>query len=419
MWTLSFLLFTDIQRHINSKMSAPVFSRQLHTSATNHTPDSTVTFNLYSWEHIFTGVLVGLIAVMGVVGNSMIIAAVAFSRKLQTSTNAFVTSLSVADLLTSFFLIWFMVGLLGRYDWPLPEAEWLCAVTGFVIFNCTGASLYTLGAISMNRLILITKSYAYQRIFTSWKLVLLVALPWFIPCSVITLLVLTGIGAFGYEKSGFSCSDLDLNKNGDLFTFAQTIIGLPVPLVTIVVSYIWIYVYLKKHFRKQKANLTLSMIKRSEAIQISDENIEYCTEQVMISEGDITDKSCHDTDGSYSDSQTPFKDRREESTKPRSNTSDETSVAPSWRIRKISRQQIEVTKNLFIVVCAFLACFVPYFVLNPILGSNHAIYYIRILPLANSAINFVIYARKHPDFKLVLGCMMRCLTLIFQNHQDF
>ena len=31
-----------------------------------------------------------------------------------------------------------------------------------------------------------------------------------------------------------------------------------------------------------------------------------------------------------------------------------------------------------------------------------------LLPLANSALNFVIYARKHPEFKEVLGCMMGC-----------
>ena len=147
--------------------------------------------------------------------------------------------------------------------------------------------------------------------------------------------------------------------------------------------------YLKKHFRKQKANLTLSMKKGSDAIKISDENIETCTEQTMTSEGDITNKPCHDTEGSYSISETPFKARREGSTKPRSNTTDGTSVAPSNRMRKtISHQQIEVTKNLFIVVCCFLACFVPYFVLNPILRSSHAIYYIRILPFSKQRHQF-------------------------------
>ena len=142
-------------KSIQSKMLR--LTGEVLSNVTNVTPTFTVSY----WEHLFTAVLVALIAVMGVVGNSMIIAAVAFSRKLQTSTNAFVVSLSVADLLTSFFLIWFMVGLLGQYDWPLPRAEWLCAVTGFVIFTCVGISSYNLAAIGMNRLILITKPLAY------------------------------------------------------------------------------------------------------------------------------------------------------------------------------------------------------------------------------------------------------------------
>ena len=389
-------------------MSAPTFSGKLFVNATNHTPNSTVSFNLAYWEHIFAAVLVGLTAVMGIVGNSMIIVAVAFSRKLQTSTNAFVVSLSVADLLTSFFLIWYMVGLLGQNDWPLPNSEWLCAVTAFVIFACTGTSIYTLAAIGMNRLILITKPNAYQRIFTSWKLGLLVALPWFIPFSFGTISILNGIGAVGYDKSDLSCSDLDLHENGDLFNILTTIVALPVPLLTIVVSYVWIYVFLKKHFRKQKVNLTLSMIKRKEATQISDVNTVTYTEQIMTSEEGIINQSYHDNEESCSISEPPFKARKEGSTKLRSNTKDETSIATSSRIRKtISHQQVEITKNLFIVVCAFFACFVPYFVLNPILGSSHAIYYIRLLPLANSAINFVIYAHKHPNFKVVLGCLMR------------
>ena len=96
-------------------------------------------------------------------------------------------------------------------------------------------------------------------------------------------------------------------------------------------------------------------------------------------------------------------------TKSGSITTEETLATHSIRKRdQISHQQIEITKNLFAVVCAFFVCFVPYLVLNPALGSSHVNYYIRILPLANSVVNFVIYARKHPDFKVVLGCMMRC-----------
>ena len=364
-------------------MSRP--TSEVLSNVTNVTP----TFNVSYWEHVFTAVLVALIAVMGVVGNSMIIAAVAFSHKLHTSTNAFVVSLSVADLLTSFFLIWYMVGLLGQCDWPLPRAEWLCAVTGFVIFTCTATSTYNLAAIGMNRLVLITKPWTYQRIFTSWKLGLLVALPWFIPGLIMTLFVLTGKGAFGFDKSDLSCGDLDLHKNADEFNLAQTLVALPIPLTAIVVSYAWIYVYLKKHFRKQKENLTVSANTandRSEVIQISYMNSETSVCQNATSKDGTINTSCDSADETFQSvsvstiSETQLNGQNKASTgdvtKPQANH--KTSVTPAIRKRKtISRQQIEITKNLFIVVCAFFACFFPYFVLNPILGSSHAIYYIR------------------------------------------
>ena len=384
-------------------MAVPISTKEFSSNVTNHTLNSNVAFDLAYWEHIFTAILVGLIAVMGIVGNSMIIAAVAFSHKLQTSTNAFITSLSVADLLTSSFMIWYAVGLLGQNHWPLPRVEWLCAATGFVIYTCVGASIYTLAAISVNRLVLITKPNVYQRIFTSWKLCLLVTLPWFIPCSSSTIAVLTGLGAFGYDRSALTCSDLDLRKNGDLFNFAQAMVALPIPLVTIVISYVWIYVYLKKHFRKQKANLAVAMNKRSDAIQISHKNTEgrVSTGENVTSEQGIINNSCDTTDE-------PSKVSTE-ARKSGSNTTEETLAMLSTRKREqISCQQIEITKNLFIVICAFFACFVPFMVLNPVLETSRTTHYMGILPLANSTINFMIYARKHPDFKVVLGCLMKC-----------
>ena len=307
--------------------------------------------------------------------------------------------------------IWF--GLLGRYDWPLPKAEWLCSVTGFMIFICTGTSIYNLAAINVNRLILITEPHVYRRIFTSWKLGLLVALPWVFICSITTIFILNGIWSFGYDKSDLSCGDIDSHKHADTFTLAQTLVALPLPFITIVVSYVWIYVYLKKHFHKQKETLAVSANFRSELIQILHKNTEVrvSTGQNMTSEEGTLHKSSYSSDKPF---QTlSFNEQNKASTgevkKLGSKPADETLAVSSTRKREtISRQQIKITKNLFIVVCAFFACFVTYFILNPALGSSHAIYYIRVLPIANSTINFVIYARKHPDFKVVLGCMMRC-----------
>ena len=85
---------------------------------------------------------------------------------------------------------------------------------------------------------------------------------------------------------------------------------------------------------------------------------------------------------------------------------------PNSRMQKISHQQIQITKNLFLVVCTFFICFVPlaFVVLigKPTPIVNDIAWCLQLLGFANSAINFFIYASKHPDFKIVLGHMMRC-----------
>ena len=50
--------------------------------------------NIAYWEQIATAVAIVITAIAGLIGNTMIILAVAFSRKLHTPTNAFVTSLT-------------------------------------------------------------------------------------------------------------------------------------------------------------------------------------------------------------------------------------------------------------------------------------------------------------------------------------
>ena len=122
--------------------------------------------NIAFWEQVITAVLFELIDMVGIIGNSMVILAVSFSLKLQTATNAFVTSLAVADLVTCFF---YMVGdgiaTLGNESWPIPQVYWLCKLSAFMYLACVGASLYTLGAIAINRLIRITRPAWYQKDF--------------------------------------------------------------------------------------------------------------------------------------------------------------------------------------------------------------------------------------------------------------
>ncbi len=326
--------------------------------------DNTISY----WEQILKAVLLSLVTITGLVGNSMVILAVAFSTKLHTATNAFVTSLSIADLLTCFTLVWYIISALSKGEWPISGTYWICQGTGFMIYACIGTSMWTLGLIAVNRLVLIIKPLWYSKIFTSWKLVVLVTIPWVIPEVFLIIMNAAGYADFGYNKSTLSCALITRTLWSAL---AINMVGIFLPLVAIIVSYVCIFIQIKTHFKGQQKSLAkhsdICMTDISTSVSTND----LTMEQPMTLKHAIT--------------------RR--------------------RRQQVYRQQIEVTKNLFLVVCGFFACFHSYFILQLIRGSvnvEHVIFYAKLGPSANSAINFFIYASKHPDFKVVLRLMMRC-----------
>ncbi len=324
-------------------------------TGSNVTTAVPIPYTIAYGELVFASIVLLLIFIAGIIGNSMIIWSVVLSKKLRTSTNAFVVSLAVADFLTCLFLPWYVTAFLGKDGWPLPKAEWLCGATGFMVFACTGASLYNLAAIALNRLIYIIRPFQYKCIYRPWTIVVMVILTWLIPGGTIVVFLLVGIGGFGYETVDYpSCSDLDDIAGADIFNLVQTVVGFPIPLVTIIICYTWIYVHIRRHFKNKMAR------------QIS---------QMNHMKTATSDAAC---------------DRHEE------------------QLTEIAKQELEITKNLFLVVCAFFACFLPFFVTNAIPNAGHFVFYASLPTFCNSAINFGIYASRHPHFKVVLGCMIKC-----------
>ncbi|XP_038044300.1 octopamine receptor Oamb-like [Patiria miniata] len=92
--------------------------------------------------------------------------------------------------------------------------------------------------------------------------------------------------------------------------------------------------------------------------------------------------------------------------------------------RRLWTRQLAVTKNLFLVVCAFLFCILPYFVVLGIPGfAKEYLGYAKTILMANSCVNPIIYATRHPDFRLVFGRVLcykckRPQTQGRANHND-
>ena len=368
----------EIQVFHNSSPSV-----QSSENAMNFTSSDYLSENLYSYgERTFVAITWTLITLFGTVGNSMVIAAVLFSQKLRTATNVFVVNLAVADFLTSLFLTWSVVALLGRHGWPIPDAEWLCSAGGFMIFLCTGVSLYNLAAIALNRLVLITQSFdTYKKIYTPVNITLMAAMIWFIPVAIFISLPLAGIGGFGYDKQHSTCSDLDHHPQNETFQLAQTILFYPIPLITIVVSYALVFRHMRRHFKRQRSMHELSDIATISSSKVSNSESFVVTDNHMTAVEGLPRVQMQST---------PKR------------------VTRSTRSQRIDEMEVEITKNLFLVVCAFFLFFSPYCIALFIPGSDYLLLYLGISVLSNSIINPVIYAKRHPHFKVVFKCMLTC-----------
>ena len=70
---------------------------------------------------------------------------------------------------------------------------------------------------------------------------------------------------------------------------------------------------------------------------------------------------------------------------------------------------LDVTKNLLIMIVAFFLCFMPYNITKLVPRRTSMNWYAVILLLyISSCINPVIYARRHPHFKIVIKEVIKC-----------
>ncbi|XP_071803349.1 melatonin receptor type 1B-B-like [Asterias amurensis] len=312
---------------------------------------------------VVVGVLFLLIAVINITGNSMVILAVIFSKKLRTSTNVFVVSLSSADLLAGLAMPMSAVALISPGNsWP-GSTETPCYIAGMLLFTSSTASLFNLASIALNRLTLIKSPMKWYRIlYTKCNLVINVVVIWIVAIAIMTVPPLFGIGDYGYDKQQHTCTDLDNHPKAKTFKKIQTFGSYPIPFIIIITSYIIIFVHVRRHFKKQMYN---------------DGNIAI---PVSSSSGSINNFQ----------------------------TSDNAAVLRASRRDRISRQQLEITKNLFMTVCAFFICITPYSMALFIPNNDRFLLFGGAVFLINSCVNPIIYAAKHPQFKKVLRLMLRC-----------
>ncbi|XP_072170609.1 QRFP-like peptide receptor [Diadema setosum] len=140
------------------------------------------TFSSWSWQHTVWSwwlILQMIIALLGIVGNSLVIIVLFTRRELSRSTDIFICALAAADLLASVFMIPHPVPL------TVPSSflgELYCKVVYNSMFRWVSfdASIFTLTAIAIERYIAVAYPFHFKYLVTRKRVVFVIVANWIV-----------------------------------------------------------------------------------------------------------------------------------------------------------------------------------------------------------------------------------------------
>ncbi|KAJ8042652.1 5-hydroxytryptamine receptor 4 [Holothuria leucospilota] len=300
-------------------------------------------------QRLIVAVIVCVVSLVGLPGNSLVMLAVLLSKKLHNRTNVFVVNLAFADFLTCLMLPFQAVALLHD-SWPLSES--LCTVVAIVMWAGLGSSVVNLAVIAFMRFYIITKPRKkYEKLFSKPAMTFMVIGAWLVPFLLIFVPPLFGLGRIGYSPRYRICSADSSHPLADIYAILSSVVVECPGLIIIMVCYVKIYLFVRASSRE------VILRARTQSMQMAK--------------------------------------------RPKQ--------PPNQMEEAVFRRQLQVTQNLFVVVCSYIICIMPFGLACVIPAPTYpAIPWTSVLLMINSCVNPIIYGLKHPQFKEVFRPILTC-----------
>ena len=299
-----------------------------------------------------------LIIVAAFLGNCLVVGAVLGSKKLRKSTNYFIVSLALSDILIALTVMTIHVHhYLNSMKWNLGPG--VCKMWLFMDLLCSTASITNVALISIDRFLALTYPFKYSRIVNRRRCLVAIVTIWSYSA------ILSSLSFKNWSEDATFEHKPACAKNDSTYYLFSTILGIFFPLVILVVAYSLVFRLALRQAIAIKALSTPQIPKHQE----------------QRTAGDVKRK-------------------------------------PSENIMKnrLLIRELKATKTLLIVVGTFLVCWFPLFVLilvqqyclkcikerlsftwQQIIGMT----FVYILPRLNSAVNPIIYSIFNRDFRSV------------------
>ena len=199
----------------------------------------------YSTEHvILTSIFVTLLMIIIIVGNGLVVLAIAIDRNLKAVQNWFIASLAISDLLVGLLIMPFSLAneVMGYWYFGNILCElWLATD----VLLCT-ASIMNLCLISLDRFWSITRAISYVKQRTKKRAILMIALVWILSM-IICFPPLVGWKRPQPMKFGKPLCVLSEDTG---YVVYSTLGSFYIPLVVMVVVYFKIYLAARSRARR-------------------------------------------------------------------------------------------------------------------------------------------------------------------------
>lgn len=133
-------------------------------------------------------VIFGVIAILGFIGNALVVVVVVANQQMRSTTNLLIINLALADLLFIVFCVPFTASDYALPFWPFGEV-W-CKIVQYLVIVTAYASVYTLVLMSLDRYLAVVHPFTSKSIRTKANTFWAIAVTWVFHSRILVFVML-------------------------------------------------------------------------------------------------------------------------------------------------------------------------------------------------------------------------------------